>query len=174
MSYASVLAVVPDRRPVELAEFRNGHGWHPSIWDRLVGHHWPGLGWPSSMFDMDPVEQLGHRIDTLPEWQQVPLLLTFDTGVIPMPVFEHAADLLDEFDRRLPSNPNWVNHVPAVAELLRSGLETPLLGVVSSHGNSFEVWSDDEDAEPVGIPLGKMVVLPQHREIVWSMFAGQR
>jgi hypothetical protein len=169
MSYLSALAVVPDRRPSGLAEFRNAHGWHPSIWDRLCRHH--GLG---SWFNDGPLKRLWRSINTLPDWQQVPLILTFDTGVIPMPAFGESADLLDEFERRLPSNPDWVNHVPAMAELLRSCPETPLFGVVSSHGNCFEVWpdEDEDDPVPVGIPLAKMAVLGRHREIVDAMFAG--
>ncbi len=165
MSYSQALAVTPDRQPVTLMEFRNGHGWSPSIWRRLLVHHGHSEHW---MNDDKGLLTLWRNIEELPEWQQVPLVLTFDTGVLPWQVFEHAADLLDEFESRLPSNPNHVNHVPAVAELLRSKPEAPLFGMygTSVSENPFDPWNYEADEPGNGIPLKEMYVLAQHRALI--------
>lgn len=163
MSTTTALAVTPDRRPVCLAEYRNARGWSPSIWRRLLGHDW--------MFDDAGLNRLWQTIETLPPWQQVPLVLTFDTGVVPYPAFEWAADMLDEFERRLPSPPDHVNHVPTVANLLRSKPECPLFGVygTSVSENPFDPWDPIVDAPGSGIPLAEMYVLERHRRDVARM-----
>lgn len=174
MSTTTALAVIPNRRPVELAEFRNAHGWGPSIWDRLVSHHGLGELWDfRAPNGVGPgLNRLWQLTEQLPEWQQAPLVLTFDTGVIPFPALGWAAEMLDEFDRRLPATPGHANHVPAMADLLRSKPEAPLFGVhgTSVSENPFESWDDvdedDIDAVPTGIPLGDMYVLERHRPIV--------
>lgn len=169
MSYSTVLAVVPDQRPAELAEFRNAHGWSPSIWRRLLVHHGYSEHW---MTDDAGLTMLWKSIETLPEWQQAPLVLTFDTGVIPVSAFEWAADQFDEFDKRLPAPDNHVNHVPAMAELLRSKPEAPLIGVygTSVSENPFDPWDEEADDHGKGIPLAEMYVLERHREVVLGMF----
>lgn len=162
MSSTTVLAITPDRRPTELVELRNSHGWAPSIWRRLLAHH----GWDDGyMFDNPNLDRLWQSIETLPEWQQAPLVLTFDTGVIPFQGFAWAAEMLDEFSRRLPSNEGAVDHVPAVAELFRSAPEVPLIGVygTSVSENPFDPWNDEADAPGSGIPLREMYVLERHR-----------
>jgi hypothetical protein len=108
---------------------------------------------------------LWKAIESLPEWQQAPLVLTFDTGVIPFWGYEWAAEMLDEFDRRLPAPRDHVNHVPAVADLLRAGPEAPFVGVwVSSvSDNPFNPWDSDNDKPGSGIPIGEMYLLEQHR-----------
>ena len=165
MSYSTVLGVVPNKRPVELAEFRNSHGWSPSIWRRLLVHH----GYSEHWFSDDAgLVALWDSVESLPEWQQAPLVLTFDTGVIPAQAFLWAADQLDEFDRRLPENPTYVNHVPAMAALLRRLPEVPLIGVygTSVSDNPFDPWDDEADDHGSGIPLEEMYVLGRHRELV--------
>lgn len=165
MSYSQVLGVVPDRRPTVLMELRNGHGWSPSIWSRLLGDDGPW--WR----DDGGLTRLWKSIEDLPEWQQIPLVLTFDTGVIPFQVFDAAADALDEFERRLPANPDHVNHVPAVAALLRTRPEVPLLGMYGTSGtdNPFDPWNFEGDEPGSGIPLSEMYVLEQHRAMVAAM-----
>lgn len=172
MSCTTALAVIPDRRPVELAEYRNGHGWSPSIWSRLLVHHGAQGHWVFADADL---ARLCQSIEDLPEWQQAPLVLTFDTGVIPFQAFEWAADQLDEFDRRLPAPAGHVNHVPAVAKLLRSGIEAPLFGVWGTNvsPNPFDPWDDGAVAPGSGIPLwgpigepAGMYVLERHRHLL--------
>lgn len=174
MSSTTFLGVVPDRRPVELLEVRNGHGWSPSIWRRLLLHRGASEHW---MSDDTELLRLWHEVEELEEWQQAPLVLTFDTGVVPCTAFEWAAEMLEEFDRRLPAPATHVNHVPRAAELLRSGLEVPLLGVygTSVSENPFDPFEYDEDGEEVvaggsGIPLADMYVLERHRPEVATMF----
>ena len=168
MSYSQVLGVVPGRRPTVLLELRNGHGWSPSIWKRLLTIH-GGSG--AIYYDGPALDRLWQAIETLPEWQQIPLVLTFDTGVIPFQVFDAAADALDEFERRLPANPDHVNHVPAVAALLRTQPEVPLLGMygTSVSDNPFDPWDFEADEPGSGIPLEEMYVLTQHRAMVAQM-----
>ena len=167
MSYSMVLGVVPGRRPTDLLELRNGHGWSPSIWGRLLGPD--GVWWREN----GELERLWQSIETLPEWQQIPLVLTFDTGVIPFQVFDAAADALDEFERRLPANPDHVNHVPAVAALLRTRPEVPLLGMygTSVSDNPFDPWDFEADEPGSGILVEQMYVLEQHRALVAQMAA---
>lgn len=169
MSVTTALAVTPNRRPVVLAEFHNGHGWSPSIWGRLLRHRGVVGHW---MFEDAALDRLWQEIEGLPEWQQAPLVLTFDTGVIPHQAFEWAADQLDEFDSRLPAPDGHINHVPAMAELLRSGIEAPLFGVwgTSVSENPFDPWDEEADAPGSGVPLyGSigasvgMYVLERHR-----------
>jgi hypothetical protein len=166
MSYSTALGVTPDRRPVDLKEFRNGHGWSPSIWKRLLAHH--GSTGERIYYDDPGLDRLWRSIEDLPEWQQIPLVLTFDTGVIPFQAYADAAKLLDEFEARLPANPDHINHVPAVADLLRSEPETPLFGMygTSVSENPFDPWDDEADAPGSGIPLSAMYLLEQHRPLV--------
>jgi hypothetical protein len=170
MSYSEVLGVVPNQRPVVLATLRNAHGWAPSIWDRLLAHHGHETLWINNDAGLNALWQ---QIETLPEWQQAPLVLTFDTGVIPFQAYEWAAQQLDEFERRLPSNPDHVNHVPTVADLLRTNPEAPLIGVygTSVSENPFDPWDEEKDDSGSGIPLSEMYVLERHRPIVAEMFS---
>lgn len=165
MSYSTVLAVTPNRRPAAIAEFRNGHGWSPSIWRRLLIHHGHDEHWITNDAGLN---QLWKAIETLPEWQQAALVLTFDTGVIPIGAYEWAADQLDEFERRLPAPDNHVNHVPAMVKILRSNPEAPLIGVhgTSVSENPFDPWDYDADEPGSGIPLSEMYVLGRHRSLV--------
>lgn len=158
MSYSTALGVIPNRRPIKLAELRNAWGWSPSIWGRLgvdIGDN-PGL------------DRLWRQIESLPPWQQTPLVLTFDTGVIPAPAFAAAAEELDEFDRRLPAPEGQANHVPAVADLLRSLPEVPLFGMwgTSVTDNPFDPWDEAADDYGSGIPLAEMYLLGRHRPLL--------
>lgn len=160
MSTTTVLAVAPNRRPAALLELRNAHGWSPSIWSRLLRH----LGESDAWWRDGPLLGLWHRIEALPPWQQTPLVLTFDTGVIPSGAFEEAADELNEFDRRVPAPNGHANHVAAVADLLRSRPETPFLGVygTSVSENPFDPWDEDADRPGSGIPLDAFYILKRH------------
>jgi hypothetical protein len=163
MSSTTILAVTPERRPMDLVELRNSHGWSPSIWRRLLR----ARGWTGGyIFEDDgPLDDLWQSIDTMPEWQQAPLVLTFDVGVIPWQAFEWAAEMLDEFERRLPANPDHVNHVPTVAALLKTKPEAPLIGAwgTSVTENPFDPWDEAADEPGSGLPLTEMFVLRQHR-----------
>lgn len=161
MSSTTVLGYVPDRRPIELVKLRNSHGWAPSIWDRML----KARGHEGYMFSGTVLDDLWQSIETLPEWEQVPLVLTFDTGIVPFQRYTECADALDEFERRLPAPAGQVNHVPAVAELLRSQPETPWVGVwgTSVSENPFDPWDEEADAEGNGIPITDCYVLEQHR-----------
>lgn len=176
MSVTTALGIVPDRRPAQLAEFRNAHGWSPSIWRRLLEHR--GSIEPGSYFmDQDePLDRLWQSIEDQPAWQQIPNVLTFDTGVIPMQAYAEAADLLDEFDRRLPAPDGHVNHVPAVAALLRLGPEAPFFGLwgTSVTGNPFDPWDVEADEPGTGIPANDYCVLPQHRQMALDILVPQR
>lgn len=166
MSTTTALAVTPNRRPQELAEFRNGHGWAPSIWDRLLANRGVTEHW---MSNDRALTALWNDIEHLPEWQQAPLVLTFDTGVVPHQAFDWAAAQLDEFERRLPAPNGHANHIPAMAELLRTNPETPLVGVwgTSCAENPFDPWDEEADAPGCGIPLyGGMYVLERHRDLL--------
>ena len=167
MSRTTALAVVPNRRPRELVEFYNSSGWSPSIWRRLIKENYNFDGYLFSD-DNDHLDKLWRTIEDLPEWQQAPLVLTFDVGVIPFQAFQWAAEMLDEFDSRLPAPEGHVNHVPAMAELLRSGPETPLFGVygTSVSENPFDPWDQDKDDYGTGIPLNEMYVLERHRSMI--------
>lgn len=162
MSSTTVLAVTPGQRPEDLAEWRNSHGWAPSIWSRLVGG---GTFWVHNDAALD---MLCQQIEELPEWQQAPLVLTFDVGVIPVQAFGWAAEMLEEFEARLPAPDGHANHVPAMIELLRSRPECPLLGVwgTSVTENPFDPWDYDADAEGSGLTLDEMYVLERHRPLL--------
>lgn len=167
MSRSTALGITPNERPVDLAEFGNGSGWSPSIWDRLLKAH----GHESNWFSNDAgLNQLWKDVESLPEWQQIPLVLTFDTGVLPFQVYAMAAELLDEFEARLPEREGYSNHVPAVADLLRSGPEVPLFGMwgTSVSENPFDPWDGEADAPGSGISLADMYLLEQHRGLVAS------
>lgn len=119
---------------------------------------------------------LWHNIDTLPAWQQTPLVLTFDTGVIPFQMFQLEADNLEEFEQRLPAPEGHANHIPAVIELLRTNPECPLFGVygTSVSENPFDPWDEEKDDYGSGIPLYPvdgvgMYVLERHRHLLPPM-----
>ncbi len=166
MSHTTALGIVPGQIPVFLGEFRNAHGWSPSIWRRLCEvNDLPTNG----MFNDDPgLEVLWATIETQPEWQQIPNVLTFDTGVIPFQEYERAADMLDEFERRCPAPEGHANHVPAVAALLRSKPEVPFFGIhgTSVSENPFKLWIPDEDDEDEGtyrgLSIDEFYVLGRH------------
>lgn len=160
MSTTSVLGVTPNKRPVVLLELRNAFGWSPSIWQRLLGPDWSIVRTYSPADD--PLEGLWHRINSLPDWQQVALALTFDTGVIPFTMYDRAADLLDEFDRRLPAPDGHANHVPAVAKLLRSQPEAPYVGIwgTSVSENPFDPWDREADDFASGLPESDLYLPP--------------
>lgn len=154
MSCSTVLAITPDKRPTELAELRNSHGWGPNVWSRLIGERW----W---LNDGQELDALYVAIDTLPQWQQVPLLLTSDLGILPARFFEWGIDSLLEFEARVPSDPKYVNHVPAVIEILKAGPEADYVGVwgTSVTENPFDPWVYDEDEPGCGLPLSAMWTL---------------
>lgn len=163
MSRTIVLGVAPDRRPVALAELQNSHGWAPSIWRRLIAHR--GLGTGGYLFDDPGLTVLWESIESLTEWEQAALILTFDVGVVPFSAFEWAADGLDEFDQRLPANEGQVNHVPVVARLLRTKPEVPFIGVygTSVSHNPFDPWDAEVEDYGSGVPLSAMYLLERHR-----------
>lgn len=173
MSQTTALGIFPDRRPTVLAEFSNGYGWSPSIWQRLLEHR--GLIVPGTYIFADdgPLDRLWETIEEQPEWQQVPNVLTFDVGVIPQPAYVAAADLLDEFERRLPARAGTVNHVPAMAELLRSGPNAPFFGIhgTSVTDNPFDPWDGEADDWGSGIPANDWYLLPQHRQMALDVLA---
>ena len=166
MSSSTALGITPDRRPVDLAEFRNGHGWSPSIWTRLVRHNGFGDDYMSWGPGPDPVDELWKVTEELPEWQQAALVLTFDTGVIPFQAFDWAVDGLREFESKLPANPLHVNHVPAMADLIATHPEVPMFGVwgTSVSENPFDPWDHDADDSGSGIPLSEIYLLPLHHD----------
>lgn len=167
MSHTTVLAVAPDRRPASIAVFRNAFGWSASIWSRLHLVHHPEVtsrhAWISDEISM---VRLWRNVEDLPAWQQVPLVLTFDTGVIPAQEFEWAADQLEEFEQRLPEPPERANHVPAMIELLRSRPETPFIGMwgTSVAENCFDPWDEENDCPGSGISMEQMYLLERHRQ----------
>lgn len=166
MSTTTALAVTPNRRPATLATFHNGHGWSPSIWSRLLAYRGITEHW---LFNDAALTALWNDIEELPEWQQAALVLTFDTGVIPHQAFTWAAAQLDEFEARLPSPTNHVNHVPAISSLLKDQPETPLFGVwgTSVSENPFDPWDGQADKPGSGIPLyGGMYALERHRHLL--------
>lgn len=165
MSRTTVLGVSPDHRPTRLIDFANAWGWSPSIWGRLTRHLGLGERWDSAL------DQLW-RLDGLPEWADVALCLTYDTGVIPYWDYEWAADGLDEFDRRLPEEDGRADHLPAVAALLRSLPEAPFVGVwgTSVTDNPFDPWDEDLDDYAGGIGLRELYIMPRHRERVLAEF----
>lgn len=138
MSYTTALGITPNQRPQHLAEFRNSWGWCPTIWHRLLKHQ--GVPLRGRSLPNGPIEELWDSIEHLPEWQQAPLVLTFDTGIIPAAAYQWAAEQLEEFEHRLPEAPNLVNHVPAMAKLLRSNPDTPWFGIWGTSGieNPFD------------------------------------
>lgn len=168
MSYSTVHGVVPIQRPTDLLELRNSHGWAPSIWRRLLTAHGHDENWITNDAGLTVLWQ---QIETLPEWQQAPLVLTFDTGVIPFQAYEWAADQLDEFERQIPAPEGHANHVPTVAALFRSMPEVPLIGVygTSVSEDPFDPWDSAADAPGSGIPLSAMYVLGRHRSLVEGM-----
>lgn len=180
MSTTTILGVTPGRLPVDLLVLRNGHGWAPTIWDRLLVANEMPTRW---MFDDTHLVSLWQSIETLPGWQQAPLVLTLDTGVIPWQEYGWAAEMLDEFERRCPALPGHANHVPAAADLLRTGPEVPFVGVhgTSVSQNTFTRWvcnraPDDpdldlDDGHYVGIDLPEMYVLGRHRH--WLPSSGR-
>lgn len=156
MSSTTALGITPDRRPVTLAEFRNAYGWSPSIWGRLLKavHGFDG-SWFHGQGEVY-LHQLWQEIETLPEWQQIPLILTFDTGIVPWQEYGRAAAMLDEFDTRLPAPSNHANHVPVMADLLRSGPEAPAFGVygTSVSDNPFDPMHYCDGYDPPREPEG--------------------
>jgi hypothetical protein len=167
VSYTTVLGVIPDERPIRLLELRNGYGWSPSIWTRLL----KGLyGFDGSwMFGEGEklLDRLWREIEEQPDWAQAANVLTFDTGVIPGQAYLWAADMLDEFERRLPAPETHANHVPVIATLLRGLPEVPFIGVwgTSVSENPFDPWNDEADAPGSGIALSDMYLLRRHRPI---------
>lgn len=166
MSRTTALGVIPNEESVVLSEFKNSHGWASSIWSRLLKTVYGFEG--SWFFDEgnELLHQMWDEIETLEDWQQVPLVLTFDTGVIPCQAYGWATEMLDEFEAKAPERPEYVNHVPAVADLLRTQPECPLFGVygTSVSTNPFEQYNEDSD-ETKGIPVSEMYVLNCHKDL---------
>lgn len=165
MSSTIPCGVTPDREPLELARWHNSWGWAARIWQSLVGD-----GWLSNDAGLNALWQ---NIESLPEWQQAPVVLTFDTGVIPYFAYEWTALQLEEFDHRMPAKEGHVNHIPAAIELFRSLPEVPLIGI---HGttvseNPFDPWDAEKDAPSGGIPLDAMYVLERHRDQLYASMA---
>lgn len=164
MSYTTVLGIMHRQRPVGLVEMHNAFGWAWNIWDRLLTYHGHDHLKP---FDSEYLAGLSRNIEELPEWQQTPLVLTFDTGIIPFQAYAQAANELEEFEQRQPAKEGYANHVPAVIELLRSGPEVPWLGVwgTSVGDNPFDPWDEENEQPSGGIPVepGSVYVLERHR-----------
>lgn len=168
MSYTSLLGVTPNKRPQVLAEFHNSHGWSPSIWQRLIDYR---FGFDGYIFTGPWLDRLWRDIEERPEWEQAPLVLTFDTGVIPSSASRWAAEMLEEFDQRLPAPLSHVNHVPAVAQILHAAPpDTPWVGIwgTSVTDNPFDPWNEDADDLGSGIPITEMYVLERHRGLIAS------
>ncbi len=128
-------------------------------------HHGDTESWFTNDAGLD---RLWAAVETLPEWQQAPLVLTFDTGVIPYQAFEWGAAQLDEFESRLPAPEGHANHVPGMAKILRSQPEAPFFGVhgTSVSANPFDPWDEESDEPGSGIPLEDMYVLERHRHFL--------
>ena len=165
MSRSTALGIVPDRTPIQLAEYSNSWGWSASIWDRLVKHLY---GFEGSLYWGEGekyLNRLWQEIEEQPEWVQAANVLTFDTGVIPGQAYLWAAEMLEEFDRRLPVPDTHANHVPAVAALLRTLPEVPFFGMwgTSVTDNPFNPWDNEKDEYMGGLPLSELYVLGRHR-----------
>lgn len=174
MSRTIVLAIAPDHRPAEIAEFRNAFGWSPSIWRRLLEHRGDNSNWAFDPEGDAALTRLWDEIEELPEWQQIPLVLTFDVGVIPCTEFARAAVMLDEFEARLPALDGHVNHVPALADLFRAGPEAMFVGLwgTSVTDNPFDPWDEDSDAFGSGLPATELYILERHRESAARLVVG--
>jgi hypothetical protein len=170
MSATTALGIMPNQRPIKLTEFRNAHGWSMSIWNRLVKANYGFDGYVLMGEGERHLDRLWQSIEELPEWQQAPLILTFDTGIIPWQAYQWAAEQFDEFERRLSSPEHHVNHVPAMADLLRSGPEVPWFGVwgTSVTDNPFDPWDYDADEPGSGLAFepGVIYVLERHRHLL--------
>lgn len=156
MSSTTVLGLAPGHEPVHLLELSNASGWGSSIWNRIAGGGW--------LNDLAVLCEWFDRIETLPLWQQIPLLLTADTGVVPAEYAIEAADALDEFDRRCPAPAGHVNHVPTAAALLREQPEVPYIGVWVTSVSCNPFWTYDEElGESIPTPEDEWHMLERHR-----------
>lgn len=129
MSYATIYNVIPGQSAESLHEFRNGHGSAPVIWMALAPE--VGLttfGWISGL---SKIEELWKMLE-VPAWKRAVLGMTFDGMYIEHKDFAQASKDIRQFCTTYPRDPKFVDHWPALADLL-------------------EAWVSDESIQAIGI-----------------------
>jgi hypothetical protein len=103
-----------------LAEFRNGWGSAPIVWDFLAEKYLGGRVNPFSGDGYRPVWDLASD-DRLTAAEKVVLMMTFDRMFVPIDHLDAAADACGEFYTQSAAwSNNMVNHWGAIGEALRS------------------------------------------------------
>ena len=118
MSYTSLYKVFKTKR-VEIAEFRNGHGSGPPVWDYLTKTYLGESYWFSA----------GDKLWALARDKRVPLdirmahAFTFDYAIVLPEHFTRMSEACATMNRTLEAWPGWkdcVNHWGAFSELFKT------------------------------------------------------
>lgn len=91
------------------------------------------------------------KIPAEPAWKRAVLGMTFDGVYIESQHFQQAANDIRRFLLNYPRNPEWVNHWPALADLLEEWAKDPTIKAIgflqTSCGESVYEGVYDEDTD---------------------------
>jgi hypothetical protein len=118
MSRSTVYEIKFGKELVELAEFANGHGCAPVIWDALCGKYLGDpFAWIMSKKGSEDLWKLAEN-KNIPEYQRAVLIMTFDHAFLDQSNFSRAAADIRRFQKEFPPKSGYVNHWPNIAQML--------------------------------------------------------
>lgn len=115
MSETTVLGLTPNKESECLSEFRNSHGFEPTIW-RALGEKYLHK---FSIMDIGEVTSLWKN-GKLPEHHRACLLMTFDKHYVKKEHYARAALDIRKFLVDFPKQENCVNHLSEIADIFES------------------------------------------------------
>ncbi len=139
MSYTEVLGLNPPTNEViELAEYRNGHGFLPPVWTGITARYLPGEKYwyevtESQIWDLT-------KNPDVPKHHRAILLLTGEGAYIRKENYERAASDIEQFFNDMPYVPGYVNHWGKIVKLLRTSPEYSAIGFYGSSVNGDCIW----------------------------------
>jgi len=146
VSYTTIKAIWVGEKIEDIEELRNSHGSATVIWNEMCKKYY-GTKEHCYMFN-ETLDKLWPRWRDLsiPEYQRSVLMMTYDFAYVSKKDYARAAFDIKKFFIDFPTNPEYVNHWPRIAELFEADLGVPAIGFqMTSCGEELWDFGIDED-----------------------------